>query len=254
MIPTSIDGTDITGATIDGTDVQEITVDGDTVFTAAAIPQAGLQQRYRASELNLVNGDPVSTWPDTSANAFDAVVDSGSPTFVQTSDGFAVNFDGNNDYFKIENVPSDNDFSIFLILEVLDANTENYLYSAGYNSEDSFLLFNDNQYGFVSVDGGSSAFKSGTFPTGNIELFEAVREANNNTTLRLDGTQIVVNTTSAFDPATQTHHIGYAEPRNKPGTELDGNIYEILIYDFDLSSSERQQIYNYANAEYGLSI
>jgi len=34
MPPTSIDGTDITGATIDGTDVQEITVDGDTVFTA----------------------------------------------------------------------------------------------------------------------------------------------------------------------------------------------------------------------------
>jgi len=33
--PTSIDGTDITGATIDGQDVQEITVDGDTVFTAA---------------------------------------------------------------------------------------------------------------------------------------------------------------------------------------------------------------------------
>jgi hypothetical protein len=32
--PTSIDGTDITGATIDGQDVQEITVDGQTVFTA----------------------------------------------------------------------------------------------------------------------------------------------------------------------------------------------------------------------------
>jgi len=32
--PTSIDGTDITGATIDGTDVQEITVDGQTVFSA----------------------------------------------------------------------------------------------------------------------------------------------------------------------------------------------------------------------------
>jgi len=33
MPPTSIDGTDITGATIDGTDVTEITVDGDTVFS-----------------------------------------------------------------------------------------------------------------------------------------------------------------------------------------------------------------------------
>jgi len=32
--PTSIDATDITGATIDGTDVTEITVDGQTVFTA----------------------------------------------------------------------------------------------------------------------------------------------------------------------------------------------------------------------------
>ena len=34
MAPTSIDGTEITGATIDGQDVSEITVDGETVFTA----------------------------------------------------------------------------------------------------------------------------------------------------------------------------------------------------------------------------
>jgi len=40
MIPTSIDGTDITGATIDGTDVQEITVDGQTVFTSTINPVA----------------------------------------------------------------------------------------------------------------------------------------------------------------------------------------------------------------------
>jgi len=32
--PTSIDGTDITGATIDGQDVEEITFDGQTVFTS----------------------------------------------------------------------------------------------------------------------------------------------------------------------------------------------------------------------------
>jgi len=36
--PTSIDGTDITGATIDGQQVQEITVDGQTVFTAGPDP------------------------------------------------------------------------------------------------------------------------------------------------------------------------------------------------------------------------
>jgi len=36
MPPTSIDGTDINGATIDGTDVTEITVDGDVVFSSGA--------------------------------------------------------------------------------------------------------------------------------------------------------------------------------------------------------------------------
>jgi len=40
MPPTSIDGTDITGATIDGTDVEEITVDGQTVFSAGPPPGA----------------------------------------------------------------------------------------------------------------------------------------------------------------------------------------------------------------------
>jgi len=48
--PTSIDGTDITGATIDGQDVQEITVDGDTVFSATVDPFTTLDLRYKMDE------------------------------------------------------------------------------------------------------------------------------------------------------------------------------------------------------------
>jgi hypothetical protein len=62
MIPTSIDGTDITGATIDGTDVTEITVDGNTVFTAGPAPG---NFQFDAQDLNLANGDPVTSWSDT---------------------------------------------------------------------------------------------------------------------------------------------------------------------------------------------
>jgi len=48
--PTSIDGTDITGATIDGQEVQEITVDGDTVFTAGPeIPDSEVDYFERSS-------------------------------------------------------------------------------------------------------------------------------------------------------------------------------------------------------------
>jgi len=71
MPPTSIDGTDITGATIDGTDVQEITVDGDTVFTAGPsnpVAEANLEHwiQFRGSANDLkgnmgtlvANGNP----------------------------------------------------------------------------------------------------------------------------------------------------------------------------------------------------
>jgi len=55
MIPTSIDGTDITGATIDGQDVQEITVDGDTVFTAVPAGAFDVTQ-FNTTPLNTFTG------------------------------------------------------------------------------------------------------------------------------------------------------------------------------------------------------
>jgi len=61
MIPTSIDGTDITGATIDGTDVTEITVDGQTVFTAANLPVAFSDMiAWYPFESNITDGDEYS--------------------------------------------------------------------------------------------------------------------------------------------------------------------------------------------------
>jgi len=51
--PTSIDGTDITGATIDGTDVTEITVDGQTVFTSALTFNDAIEN----DDLSMFQGD-----------------------------------------------------------------------------------------------------------------------------------------------------------------------------------------------------
>jgi len=55
--PTSIDGTDITGATIDGQDVEEITVDGQTVFTAG-VP--GLIDNFEDGNFNEYTGQTSS--------------------------------------------------------------------------------------------------------------------------------------------------------------------------------------------------
>ena len=54
--PTSIDGTDITGATIDGTDVQEITVDGQTVFSAGNFPTTVTSRQNDTGVVGTING------------------------------------------------------------------------------------------------------------------------------------------------------------------------------------------------------
>jgi hypothetical protein len=67
--PTSIDGTDITGATIDGQEVQEITIDGQTVFTA--IPDSeDLHLRVSALDDGRATG-AITTIPDQTGNGFD---------------------------------------------------------------------------------------------------------------------------------------------------------------------------------------
>jgi len=79
MIPTSIDGTDITGATIDGTDVTEITVDGQTVFTA--VPSNPV------ADANLVHWIPFRGTPtDIKGNMGTLVTNGGNPT-IQPSGG-----------------------------------------------------------------------------------------------------------------------------------------------------------------------
>jgi len=97
MPPTSIDGTDITGATIDGTDVTEITIDGQTVFTAGPSKPVASQNLvawypFRNSVNDVTAGN--STFGDTTDY---------SP--IQTFGNISAN-DGVNDIFINDN-PSD---------------------------------------------------------------------------------------------------------------------------------------------------
>jgi len=104
--PTSIDGTDITGATIDGQDVEEITVDGQTVFTAVpAVPQPNVGH-FKADSLGLSDGDPVTAWTDQSTNAVDISVSGGNPIFAANDLNGLPGVDFNGGDFK-----SDTSFS-----------------------------------------------------------------------------------------------------------------------------------------------
>jgi len=121
--PTSIDGTDITGATIDGTDVTEITVDGDVVFTPAppvpSLPNS-VVHRWEVDKLGLSNGASVGTIPDQVGNR--DLSNGGSPTYrTNEINGVdALEYDGVDDYHDNTNVFVGQPFYAVTVIGVID--------------------------------------------------------------------------------------------------------------------------------------
>jgi len=124
--PTSIDGTDITGATIDGTDVQEITVDGQTVFTAGPpviddFESGNLNNYTQTGGKTVSSSNPISgnfSLETTTNQTFGTVSLSGLNAYPQRGDKFE---------FKIEVFGSstDNTFAGMLFGVQNDTN-QNY--------------------------------------------------------------------------------------------------------------------------------
>jgi hypothetical protein len=81
--PTSIDGTDITGATIDGQEVQEITIDGQTVFEPLLIDdfETGNLDSYtvRNSGWGITTSNTFNGQFSAQSSGFDARIDTVNP-------------------------------------------------------------------------------------------------------------------------------------------------------------------------------
>jgi len=144
MIPTSIDGTDITGATIDGTDVTEITVDGDTVFTAG-IPNSLIEDwesgdftYWRGNGQN--NGHSIST-TQVYKGSFSLYLDGTDPSGAIISDGGK------------ESTPSAGDCWHFFTYHTDNGNFRvNFAVDAGESATETGLYVGSSYYLFVRSD------------------------------------------------------------------------------------------------------
>jgi len=158
--PTSIDGTDITGATIDGTDVQEITVDGDVVFSAREVPVI----EYLIDE---GSGTTLNNNVGTSNDA----TSSGSPTWVTDNTvrggAYVDNLDRNNS-FTINNsttgIISENiDWTIGIEL-VVDSSLPNDSTFFAWGDGDSS---GEHQFVIGTVDDGANEIASNHINSGS---------------------------------------------------------------------------------------
>jgi len=233
--PTSIDGTDITGATIDGQDVQEITVDGDTVFTAApSLPNSAVAQ-WDASALSGNDGDTINTFTDQ-IGSFDL---SGNATLQTNGIGGvqSLSFNGSNENFTLSSASWTSLSQPNTTISVVDLQTTNRAYFL-----DDTTGNNRHQHRW-DVD--EWLFFAGSVLTGGVATQQllTVTWDGSNSEFRADGSQVTTGNlgTRTWDSITLGSAAGDVD-------FWDGLIGEVVVYDAKLSpteiSSEEQRLAN----------
>jgi hypothetical protein len=195
--PTSIDGTDITGATIDGTDVQEITVDGDVVFSAGPGTPASVVEQYDAQSAFGPSDDNnlVTSWTGEKQS----ITASGNGATVRSNgiNGYrSLEFDGTDDFFAVSDAiwpDTEQPYTIIAVVELFSTGSF-YQVTSGDQPDDE-----PGQLGWTGSDwiafSGSAIFGS---TDSTVSLLTGVFDGSNGK-LREDGTQTASGSIGGFD-------------------------------------------------------
>jgi len=260
MIPTSIDGTDITGATIDGTDVTEITVDGDTVFTAGPelsdiVAPGNLVMWYpfedgtgedetRTGGLLDSNGIAVGDSTDYSLSGSGSVTHAsniGVNDLVNGDPSGAFDFTGSNELsFSEYSIPS-NDITISAWVKVnsgaggIFATQASDVFDLSYGG--TYQTNPPNEYTIQYFDGSRKQLLSGVSTTGQYVHVLATCDSSNDVELFINGVSKATGTSGGitdFNADINVHDTFRGS--------LDCEIDDCRFYNKTLSQSEIDDI------------
>jgi len=262
MIPTSIDGTDITGATIDGQDVQEIPVDGQTVFTAGPdnlpVAYSNLIAWYPfdAAEYGGANADDVTAIIGGSGDdtAYDGTVNgatyqsNGGVTDINAgANSGAFDFDGSNDYIEI---PPTTGFDLNTLTMSFWSNFENtssvrYIFR-GNLGQDSFQSSFEFTYrtsdGMKMIIGNGSGLAAASTTNISTNTDEHVAGTYDGSTIKvyINGT-LEASTSTSITPEQDGDRLLIGTGEN--ARYVDGRMDDVRIYNTALSGTQINQIY-----------
>jgi len=241
MIPTSIDGTDITGATIDGQDVQEITVDGQTVFTAGPVlPDSAIARWSFEDDLNTstavdsigsfdgnINGATYSTQSQVGDNSlfFDGVDDD---VTIGSSSGLRIVPFSVTGWFRL-----DNKSKIHTFVSYRDDN--NHGFEIQYNDSTDDIEA-------ITFDGNFHKLLAGIGPPVNTFVFFGFTWENGVGNIYVDGSPEASGSLPLSTNTNQNIAFGLSTSFNEH--RLKGNLDEVLWYNEKLSGSQIQSEYN----------
>jgi len=250
MIPTSIDGTDITGATIDGTDVQEITVDGQTVFTAAPnIPDGeNIHARYIVDEEPLSDQDSITTFSDQSLNGHDLT--GGSPTYVADEwNGKAVaRFDGSSDQLDGDIADITQPFTVAQVLQFSGSSTSILTSHSGDNGNAGIIRHRGDNSDGLQTRSGNNLSTGGAFGFTSRVVIIAVFDGSNSL--------IEVNDVQEALGDVGTNGLTRINIGNRDDSIsqfFEGDLAESIVWDSRLDDTQRTDAFGYFDSEYAVS-
>jgi len=239
--PTSIDGTDLTGATIDGTDVQEITVDGDVVFSAGpTLPTIGLLHNYDATLLTNPN-----TFIDQQGSA-DLTANSSPILNTSGINGLqTVSLDGNDDsYFGA--LTASQPLDVFWVGSAISS--DGGLFSTDQSGAHPRL---SRQFGNVTdLDLGSN-IRVNQAPT-TPEIYLAQIDGSNSAIYISSKSPAGGPTIGGTDTFGGTFFLGANFAANN--FNLEAEIGQVLFYDSSASGYSQSDVWDFLSAKWGITI
>lgn len=214
-----------------------------------AIPDSGLVHRYDATELSLNDGDLVSTWPDI--EGADDLTAGTAPTYKTSIIGGnpVVRHDGVDDYLSTSwSTTLSEPYMFFIVAKLQNAGSSNqeYLFDGTSAREHRFSADPSNDR-YIIIQSGSLV--NGGSTDGVDAIYTTTwRSGSSADEVRKNGTQIISGDSGNSDSN------GLETRRGGTNDYGEWDIGEIIVYNTELSTSDRDSVESYLADKWGITI
>jgi hypothetical protein len=224
--------------------------------TFAPTDISGLKLWLKADSLALSDGDPVTTWPDSSGQGNNAAQATGSkkPTYKASIQNGrpAVRFDGVDDALKVSSITLPTFFTIFVAGRFTNAAPMFVEQSADANANDGFYFYGNN--GNIAVIRRTSAHSANGAANwmGSTAAIVGLTYDGTHAVRRNGADVTITGTAGTTRPNSNVTADLFLGSRNEASIFSSGDFFEILIYGSPLSSADRLRVETYLNGRWAI--
>jgi hypothetical protein len=250
--------------TLTATDVSSIFNSTITSASASVILTftTGLINWYDASDPNAngilpSNGATISTWKDKTTNANHMIAQIAGTYATNNQNGLGT-ITCNNAWYRTTNTNPVYPFDVYVILKLNSITSHVDIIGVGSNNSDNFNSLTFGEYSTSRWHNGSSGFSrtanavASSTETSTSFLLMQWSIANNNFYIYRNGVQIVTTSSYTWSSiSNQEFRIG-ARVYVSTSNNLTGSIAEVLFYNSQLSTTNRQKVEGYLAWKWGI--